>query len=123
MVAGQNGEGTVHVVDDDEATRVLVARVLATVGLPCNGPTREALAVVDRLSPRERQVFLAVVDGKANRAVAADPGLSEKTVEEHRARVMSKLGASSLVDLVNLAVIGGFCEPAEVLQSHQGSSR
>jgi two-component system response regulator FixJ len=78
---------------------------------------REVLALVEKLSPRERQVFLAVVDGKANKVVAADLGLSEKTVEEHRARAMSKLGAASLADLVKIAVVAGLCEPARARSS------
>ena len=74
----------------------------------------QARAVVAKLSPRERQVFLAVVDGKANKVIAFDLGLSEKTIEEHRKRVMTKLGASSVADLVKLAVLSGLCDPASV---------
>lgn len=70
---------------------------------------RELLA---RLSPRERQVFASVVDGKPNRVIAVDLGLSEKTVEEHRAHLMSKLAASSVVDLVKIGVLSGICDPS-----------
>lgn len=65
-----------------------------------------------KLSPRERQVFLAVVDGKPNKVVAIDLGLSEKTVEEHRSHMMAKLGASSVPDLVKLAILAGLVDPA-----------
>lgn len=70
-----------------------------------------ALALVGSLSPRERQVFLAVVDGNPNKIIASDLGLAEKTVEEHRKRVMTKLGASSVPDLVKLAILSGLCDP------------
>ncbi len=72
---------------------------------------RQVQALLAKLSPRERQVFLAVVDGKANKAIAIDLGLSEKTVEEHRAHMITKLAATSVADLVKLAVVAGLCDP------------
>ncbi len=72
---------------------------------------RKAQSLVATLSPREREVFLAVVDGHANKVIAADLGLAEKTVEEHRKRVMTKLGAGSVADLVKTAVLSGLCDP------------
>lgn len=75
--------------------------------------------LVAKLSPRERQVLLAVVDGKPNKVVAIDLGLSEKTVEEHRSHVMSKLGATSVPDLVKLAILAGLCDPASAAPARQ----
>lgn len=60
---------------------------------------------VARLSPRERQVMEMVVAGKPNRVVAEDLGLSEKTIEVHRARVMSKMQARSIAELVRMAML------------------
>jgi len=57
------------------------------------------------LSAREREVMLAIVAGRANKVVAIDLGLSERTVEIHRARVMEKTGARSLPELVRLAAL------------------
>lgn len=74
----------------------------------------EVHELLAKLSPRENQVLRAVVDGKANKVIAFDLGLSEKTVEEHRSRVMSKLAVSSVADLVKLAVVGGLCDPSAV---------
>ena len=54
------------------------------------------------LTAREREVFDQVVHGKANKVVAIEFGISEKTVEVHRARVMHKLGAGSLAELVRM---------------------
>ncbi|RMD84960.1 MAG: DNA-binding response regulator [Candidatus Dadabacteria bacterium] len=53
-----------------------------------------------RLTPREREVLDGVVAGKHNKLIAAELGISPKTVESHRARVMAKLGASSAAELV-----------------------
>lgn len=55
---------------------------------------------VDLLTAREREVMGLVVDGRANKEIAFDLGLSPRTVEIHRARVMSKMSAKSLPDLV-----------------------
>nr|WP_067291131.1 response regulator [Marinobacterium profundum] len=57
----------------------------------------------DGLSRREKEVMALVVTGRANREIAEDLGISPKTVEVHRARVMSKMEASSLPVLVTQA--------------------
>ncbi|WP_104825670.1 response regulator FixJ [Rhizobium sp. NXC24] len=67
----------------------------------------EVLAVqarVQTLSERERQVLLAVVAGLPNKSIAHDLNISRRTVEVHRARVMSKMRAKSLPHLVRMAV-------------------
>jgi two-component system, LuxR family, response regulator FixJ len=56
----------------------------------------------DSLTPREREVMAFVVDGKANKVIAIDLGLSERTVEIHRANVMEKMGARSVAHLVKM---------------------
>lgn len=56
------------------------------------------------LSPREREVFGLVSEGMSNKAIAHDLGLSSKTVEVHRAKVMEKLHARSLADLVKMSM-------------------
>jgi FixJ family two-component response regulator len=55
------------------------------------------------LTPREREVLAGVVAGRLNKQIAADLGTAEKTIKVHRARVMKKMRASSLVELVQLA--------------------
>lgn len=59
---------------------------------------------VESLTPREHEVMRMVVDGKANKVIAMDLGLSERTVEIHRSRVMSKMHADSLAQLVQMVV-------------------
>jgi two-component system response regulator FixJ len=56
----------------------------------------------ESLTPREREVMALVVDGKANKVIAIDLGLSERTVEIHRANVMDKMGARSVAHLVKM---------------------
>lgn len=56
----------------------------------------------ETLSQREREVMTLVINGQANREIAESLGISPKTVEVHRARVMSKMLASSLPELVNM---------------------
>lgn len=60
----------------------------------------EVTSRLDLLTPRERQVLDLVVAGETNKGAARRLGISEKTVEIHRARVMDKMRAKSLVDLV-----------------------
>ncbi|MDC3959798.1 response regulator transcription factor [Polyangium jinanense] len=54
------------------------------------------------LTPREREVALLVAQGLLNKQIAAELGAAEKTIKVHRGRVMEKLGAESLADLVRL---------------------
>jgi FixJ family two-component response regulator len=57
-----------------------------------------------RLTPREHEVMVMVTNGKANKEIATGLGVSSKTVEAHRARVMEKMQANSLADLVRMAI-------------------
>jgi FixJ family two-component response regulator len=56
------------------------------------------------LTPREREVMAMIVDGRANKVIAIDLSLSERTVEIHRSRVMEKMGTRSVAHLVRLAL-------------------
>jgi two-component system, LuxR family, response regulator FixJ len=57
----------------------------------------------ETLTPREREVFILIASGMLNKQVGAELGPSEQTVKKHRARVMNKMGAGSLADLVRMA--------------------
>lgn len=62
-------------------------------------------ARMETLTPREVEVMELVVDGAANKVISATLGVSLKTVEAHRARVMDKLKADSLSHLVRMSVV------------------
>jgi RNA polymerase sigma factor (sigma-70 family) len=60
-------------------------------------------ALISTLTPRERQVFEQVARGKMNKQIARDLGTTERTIKAHRQRVMEKLRAESLAELVLIA--------------------
>ena len=62
-------------------------------------------ALLADLTPRERQVMELVISGKPNKIIAADLGISPKTVEIHRGRVMEKMQVGSVAELVRLDLL------------------
>ena len=95
---------------DDEALLRAIRAALAEPSIEADvalaAPFRDLIA---HLSPRETEVLRGVVDGKANKVIAFELGISPRTVEVYRANVMSKTGASSLPELVRMALHAGFC--------------
>jgi two-component system, LuxR family, response regulator FixJ len=79
-----------HALQQDKENRNTLAR------------RADVLHRLETLTPREKQVMELVVDGAANKVIAIDLGLSERTVEIHRAKVMEKMGARSVAHLVKL---------------------
>jgi FixJ family two-component response regulator len=65
----------------------------------------------ERLTPREREVFALVASGLLNKQVGFELGTTEKTIKVHRARVMEKMEATSLADLVRMAGRLGITSP------------
>ena len=65
--------------------------------------SRQLRAHFALLTPREREVFDRVVVGKANKIIAEELGIAERTVKVHRAQMMAKLGVSSSAELGGLA--------------------
>jgi two-component system response regulator FixJ len=103
---------------DDE---VLLTIIRAALGIPSagepsgtaaptgqNGGTHprvaEAASRVAALSPREREVLGLAMDGKASKMIAYELGISPRTVEVHRTRMMTRLGVASLAEAARLAV-------------------
>jgi FixJ family two-component response regulator len=85
----------------DRIQRALQTDHTTRAGLDERSRIRERL---DSLTPREREVLGLVTSGKPNKVMAADLGLSQRTVEIHRARVMEKMGASSVAQLVRMVL-------------------
>lgn len=80
-----------------------------------NGPPGAARAELEArvasLTPREREVMLLVAEGRPNKVVATRLGLSTRTVEVHRAKVMEKMQARSLADLVRMSIACELVQP------------
>lgn len=107
--------GAVDFVEKPFADEHLLDAVRRALGVHERHPEGEeepgiARARAAGLSPRERDVLAAVVGGKSSKVIAADLGISIKTVEAHRARIMAKLGAPSLAGLVRMVVRYGLLE-------------
>lgn len=88
----------------DAIHSALANRSHATAAHPQAAEIRKNLSA---LSQREHQVLDALVSGLPNKTIAYDLGISPRTVEIHRANVMSKMGAGSLSHLVRMALIAG----------------
>ncbi|WP_092402830.1 MULTISPECIES: response regulator transcription factor [Candidatus Ichthyocystis] len=68
------------------------------------GTRARSARLLDQLTPREREVLDCVVAGKLNKQIADQLGISIKTVEAHRSHVMSKLGARSVAEAVQIVL-------------------
>ena len=75
------------------------------------GRTADVLERVKLLTPRETEVFALVVTGMLNKQIAGELGIAEKTVKVHRARVMEKMRARSVAELVRMADRAGVIVP------------
>jgi two-component system response regulator FixJ len=80
---------------------------------------REAAERVDTLSPRERQVLDALSAGRPNKVIAYDLGISVRTVEVHRARMLERLGVRSLAEAIRLAVLATLAPAALPAGEHR----
>lgn len=89
--------------NQDLLDRIETALESARDGFEDHEKVRQARARYASLTPRESEVMALVVNGLANKVIAMDLGVSQRTVELHRARVMQKMGVRSLAELVRIA--------------------
>jgi two-component system response regulator FixJ len=91
--------------NDDVLLRTI--EVAFTRGRPSDRSrdTTEAAQRIALLSPREREVLDALVAGRPNKVIASDLGISVRTVEVHRARMMERLGVRQFAEAIRLAVM------------------
>ena len=89
---------------DDEALLAATEAALRTPHVAGAAGADDAAERMAALSPREREVLGLLVAGKPNKLIARDLGLSPRTVEVHRARLMARLRVGSLAEAVRLAV-------------------
>lgn len=108
-----------HVIRQQQQVDDLPAAVNSQRKSPCDtrynsapagraSRTREAAEACNKtaaLSPREREVLDGLVAGKPNKAIAYDLGISVRTVEVHRARMLERLGTRSTAEAIRLAVV------------------
>jgi two-component system response regulator FixJ len=66
---------------------------------------------ISTLSPREKDVLTGLIEGRANKQIAFDLGISPRTVEIYRANLMNKMQANSLSDLVRMALLAEMLNP------------
>jgi two-component system response regulator FixJ len=101
--------GAIDFVEKPYNDDVLVRAIELALSLPRQSDrTREAAEAAERvaaLSPRERQVLDALVAGRPNKVIAYDLGISVRTVEVHRARMMERLGVRQLAEAIRLSVM------------------
>ena len=91
---------------DDESLLATLDEAWAKAGeLARSDESAEALDRVSSLTPREREVLDAMVEGRLNKTIAFDLGISVRTVEAHRARLFERLGVNGLAEAVRLAVL------------------
>ena len=88
--------------DDELLDAIRVAEERDRVRLQRDAGRNAASKLIDKLTPREKEVMELIVQGHLNKNIAALLGTTERTIKEHRGRVMRKLGISSVAELVRL---------------------
>jgi len=100
-------KGAVEFLEKPFNQQVLIEKVQAAIEADAAARLRRAeievvAARVAMLSEREREVMSLIVNGASNKAIAGDLGITVRTVEAHRAKVMEKMRAESIVELLRM---------------------
>ena len=104
--------GAIDFIEKPFAAEAIVASVETARGRIAEGAEADPLAATATarlalLSPREREVLQGLLAGLPNKSIAYDLAISPRTVEIHRARVMDKMGARSLSELIRMSLAAG----------------
>lgn len=95
-------------------------RALALRTRDGRAPSSRARALVDALTPRQRQVLAGMIAGQANKTIAWDLGLSVRTVEEHRAQLIERLGVGGTAEAIRVGLDAGLgprdCDEATTIR-------
>ncbi|SFM14197.1 response regulator transcription factor [Marinobacter zhejiangensis] len=78
------------------------------------GASPDAMAKIATLTPRERDVFLPLAQGYTSREIAEQLGVSVKTIDLYRSRVMKRLDVDRLPDVTGLAIAAGLMDPLDL---------
>jgi len=99
---------------EDAVASVLAGGVFFSASaspFPVDQPAQPSEAI-QRLSEREREIVLLVTQGLSSKQIAAKTSLSPRTVENHRARILSRLGLANTADLVRWCLLNGLLATA-----------
>lgn len=104
--------GVVDFIEKPFADDVLVRAIQSALARPTPAASPDAARMeaeqrLEALSPRERDVLIGVVAGKANKVIAHDLDISPRTVEIYRANLMTKTGARNMAELMRIALAAG----------------
>lgn len=103
--------GAVDFVEKPFDTSVLLAAIAAALRSPAKDATKtidpDLAKRIERLTPRERDVMEHLLIGGSNKEIGLKLGISPRTVEIHRARLMEKMSAGNLAELVRMAMAAG----------------
>ena len=111
-------------VDDEVLLQAIRQAVARHVSQQAREQERQSLeGRLRRLSAREHEVMEYVIRGDLNKQIAADLGISEKTVKVHRGRVMAKMEAGSVAELVRLCEAAGIRPRQETIPSQRRKDR
>lgn len=106
--------GAVDFIEKPYGDDALIAAIEAALDAgPANGRADDiaaAVLLIDSLSPREREVLEALVAGQPNKIIAFSLGISVRTVEVHRSRMMDRLGVRQLGQAVRLSVLASLAK-------------
>jgi len=110
--------GAVDFVEKPFAEGLLLECVERALGMVTRAEQADAFGDAARenlkkLTPREHDVLIELVIGRPNKVIAYELGISPRTIEIHRARIMEKMGAESISHLVRLALAAGVDPGAE----------